>query len=482
MHLFVLIHGLWGSATHMAAVKEVLDTTYGVKAGGDMVAYATQSNHGTLTYDGVKVCARRCYLEIKEVIRRYSEDEGVTFDRISILGYSLGGLIARYLSGILLDEGFFDKVKPVVFSTIATPHLGSKFHRTDKRWFAWMNSLGGTYLGSTGRDLFLKDPTIAEMSDPSSSAYKALELFESRVLLANCRNDRTVHFPTAFITAANPFANLRWLDLKFHEVKLSEPVVDKYGWSHSPRIIDFKQTTKRSIPLPVYHEHIRQKLVFWTFAATVGPLAITAVLIASMFFTNNSNNRVSKFLREGDKVLMDEILESIKMETFDEEWMNEGEEKDEKSVGKTDEKDENAKKQPSPVSETDTSKAEEDADVMAAGITEATVEGVILGDDLNSNDEPASTETKVVGLEEAMEAARHTGDRGLIPSWTRNAPFSEEVLTMIENMDKLGWEKYAVYITVIHSHAAIVARRGLTQQGQGAATLRLFSEIIRSKI
>ncbi|KAG5360353.1 putative lipase [Yarrowia sp. B02] len=475
MHLFVLIHGLWGSATHMSAVKEVLDTTYGVKNGGDMVAYATQSNHGTLTYDGVQVCARRCYLEIKEVIRRYAEDEGVTFDRISILGYSLGGLIARYLSGILLDEGFFDKVKPMLFSTIATPHLGSKFHRTDKRWFSWMNSLGGTYLGNTGRDLFLKDPTIADMSDPSSSAYKALEMFESRVLLANCRNDRTVHFPTAFITAANPFANLRWLDLKFHEVNLSEPVVDRYGWSHSPRIIDFKRTTKRSFPFPVYHEHIRQKLVFWTFAATVGPLAVTAVLIASMFFTNNSNNRVSKFLREGDKALMKEILESIKMDTFDEEWLNEANEKDEKV-------DEKVEKQESPLSETDTSKAEEEADVMAAGVTEATVEDVILGDELNNTDEPPSSETKVVGLDEAMEAARHTGDRGLLASWTNNAPFSDDVLTMIENMDKLGWEKYAVYITVIHSHAAIVARRGLTQQAQGAATLRLFSEIIRSKV
>ncbi|QNP97152.1 putative serine esterase-domain-containing protein [Yarrowia lipolytica] len=479
MHLFVLIHGLWGSATHMAAVKEVLDTTYGVKAGGDMVAYATQSNHGTLTYDGVQVCARRCYLEIKEVIRRYADDEGVTFDRISILGYSLGGLIARYLCGIFLDEGFFDKVKPVLFSTIATPHLGSKFHRTDKRWFSWMNTLGSTYLGNTGRDLFLKDPTLADMSNPSSSAYKALEMFDNRVLLANCRNDRTVHFPTAFITAANPFANLRWLDLKFHEVKLQEPVVDSYGWSHSPRIIDFKRTTKRSLPYPVYHEHIRQKLIFWSFAATVGPLAITAVLIASMFFTNNSNHRVSKFLREGDKALMGEILESIKMETFDEEWLNEG---DERKVGGKGEKTENTDKQSSPVSKTDASKVEEEADVMAAGITEAAVEDVILGDDLNNTDTPALSETKVVGLGEAMEAARHTGDRGLLANWANNAPFSEDVLSMIENMDKLGWEKYAVYITVIHSHAAIVARRGLTQQGQGAATLRLFSEIIRSKI
>lgn len=451
MHLFVLIHGLWGSATHMAAVKEVLDSTYGVKTGGDMVAYATQSNHGTLTYDGVRVCARRCYLEIREVIRRYAEDEGVTFDRISILGYSLGGLIARYLAGILLDEGFFDTVKPVLFSTIATPHLGSKFHRTDKRWFSWMNSIGGTYLGSTGRDLFLKDPTIAQMSDPTSSAYKALELFDSKVLLANCRNDRTVHFPTAFITAANPFANLRWLDLNFHKVQLPEPVVDRYGWSHSPRIIDFKRTTKRSFPFPVYHEHIRQKLVFWTFAATVGPLAITAVLIASMFFTNNSNNRVGKFLKEGDDALMAEILESIKMDTFDEEWMNE--------------------------------KVEvETGDMAAAEMTETAVEDVFLGEDLNNSDEPQEAKTEVIGLDEAMEAAKHTAEKGLLPSWTPTAPFSDEVLSMIENMNKLGWEKYAVYITVIHSHAAIVARRGLTQQGQGAAALKLFTEIIRSKI
>lgn len=475
MHLFVLIHGLWGSAAHMAAVKEVLDQTYGLKAGGDMVAYATQSNHGTLTYDGVEVCARRCFLELKEVIKRYADEESITFDRVSILGYSLGGLIARFLVGMMLDEGFFNDVKPMLFSTIATPHLGSKFHRTDKAWFGWMNTLGGTYLGSTGRDLFLKDPTIAKMSDPASSAYRALQLFENRVLLANCRNDRTVHFPTAFITAANPFANLRWLDLNFHQVELAEPVVDRYGWSHSPRFIDFKRTTRRAIPLPVFHEHIRQKLIFWTFAATIGPLALTAVLIASMFFTSNSNSRVSEFLKEGDKALMADILESIKLDSFDEEWLNE--------KGDNDADDNGRDKTPldSDAAGEAARNAADAADTTAAGITEAVVEDLILGDELNDTDIQPS-KSKAIGLDELMEASKLTEERGLIPSWPTNAPFSEDALTMIDNMNKLGWEKYAVYITVIHSHAAIVARMGLKTQGQGAATLRLFSEIIRSKI
>lgn len=42
------------------------------------------------------------------------EDKGKVVDNISMLGYSLGGLISRYAIGILGEEGFFDKHKPAV--------------------------------------------------------------------------------------------------------------------------------------------------------------------------------------------------------------------------------------------------------------------------------------------------------------------------------------------------------------------------------
>ncbi|EEB87657.1 hypothetical protein MPER_14929, partial [Moniliophthora perniciosa FA553] len=36
----------------------------------------------------------------------------------------LGGLVSRYVVGILYQKGFFKTVTPVNFNTIATPHLG----------------------------------------------------------------------------------------------------------------------------------------------------------------------------------------------------------------------------------------------------------------------------------------------------------------------------------------------------------------------
>lgn len=44
---------------------------------------------------------------------------------VSLIGYSLGGLMARYAAGRLLADGYFDRVRPRNLVTVATPHLGS---------------------------------------------------------------------------------------------------------------------------------------------------------------------------------------------------------------------------------------------------------------------------------------------------------------------------------------------------------------------
>lgn len=40
--------------------------------------------------------------------------EGQNIKKLSIVGYSLGGLIARYAIGLLYSKGWFDKLEPVV--------------------------------------------------------------------------------------------------------------------------------------------------------------------------------------------------------------------------------------------------------------------------------------------------------------------------------------------------------------------------------
>jgi hypothetical protein len=76
-------------------------------------------------------------------------------DRFSITGYSLGGLVARYVVGILHYRRFFDTVKPVNFTTIATPHLGLLKYPT---WFSKIsNALGPRLLARSGLQLYAKD-------------------------------------------------------------------------------------------------------------------------------------------------------------------------------------------------------------------------------------------------------------------------------------------------------------------------------------
>jgi hypothetical protein len=39
---------------------------------------------------------------------------GQEIKRLSLVGYSLGGLVARFCVGLLYSKGFFEKITPVV--------------------------------------------------------------------------------------------------------------------------------------------------------------------------------------------------------------------------------------------------------------------------------------------------------------------------------------------------------------------------------
>lgn len=70
-------------------------------------------NSGSFTYDGIELGGERVTAEIEEEVEKLAR-EGQVITRFSIVGYSLGGLVARYTVGLLDSKGFFDKIKPVV--------------------------------------------------------------------------------------------------------------------------------------------------------------------------------------------------------------------------------------------------------------------------------------------------------------------------------------------------------------------------------
>lgn len=70
-------------------------------------------NSGNFTYDGVELGGERVCQEIEEEIEKLAR-KGQEIKRLSFVGYSLGGLVARYAVGLLDSKGFFENITPVV--------------------------------------------------------------------------------------------------------------------------------------------------------------------------------------------------------------------------------------------------------------------------------------------------------------------------------------------------------------------------------
>lgn len=206
MHLVFLIHGLFGNPSHLNSMLHSLEAR-AKRQKSDIVVHRAQSISTTRTFDGIEANAERLYLELVHLLTTTNATE------ISIVGYSLGGLLARMLVGMLHEDGILEKVKPKIFATFATPHLGSTFV-TSPSLSVWspsfvfsrlFNAFGPWLVGPTGRDLFRKNNIINDLSSPQGSSMLALRKFENLFIFANGIRDRTVHFWTAFIADRNPF-------------------------------------------------------------------------------------------------------------------------------------------------------------------------------------------------------------------------------------------------------------------------------------
>ena len=152
--------------------------------------------------------AERVTQEIETYIE-HLEENGSEIRKLSIVGYSLGGLVARYTIGLLYSKGWFKKIKPINFTTFATPHLGVKTPLLGVQYTIF-NFLGSRTLSASGRQLFQVDtfrdtnrPILSVLADPGSIFMLALAQFSHRVLYANIINDRSApYYTTRFV----PFA------------------------------------------------------------------------------------------------------------------------------------------------------------------------------------------------------------------------------------------------------------------------------------
>ncbi|MFS7913295.1 putative alpha/Beta hydrolase [Helianthus anomalus] len=165
-HLVVMVNGLIGSAHNWRyAAKQFLK-----KYPEDLIVHCSERNSSLLTFNGVDVMGNRLANEVLSVIKRHPN-----LQKISFIGHSLGGLIARYAIAKLytrdstdikrLEGGSSERIAglvPINFVTIATPHLGTGGHK-QVPMFGGSNTVEKVanqiswVLGRTGRHLFLTD-------------------------------------------------------------------------------------------------------------------------------------------------------------------------------------------------------------------------------------------------------------------------------------------------------------------------------------
>ncbi|KAM0793709.1 hypothetical protein ACM66B_001134 [Microbotryomycetes sp. NB124-2] len=278
VHLLVVCHGLWGSRSHIQYICKTasqyadegkMQHRPSTKDGDDqpfkLVVLPAKLNEWTNTYDGIDVCAERVVNEIDQEIQLINEQGGAV-KRFSIVGYSLGGLVARYVLGLLESRqpSFFDDVKPVNFTTFASPAIGIPSYKSF--WSSTFRFLGARLLSRTGSQLYENDrflpssamqhdhkkadgdsnankcgnatwfsklpfssfkpkaePLLSVMADPRYNFVKALAAFENIDIYCNTVNDRTVPFPTGSISAHDPFALARSKAQKRAEARGDEP-------------------------------------------------------------------------------------------------------------------------------------------------------------------------------------------------------------------------------------------------------------------
>jgi hypothetical protein len=101
---------LWGNPIHLASVAKALRAQF---PPDKLYILVVKRNSGSFTYDGIELGGERVCLEIEEELE-VIKSRGGNIKQLSIAGYSLGGLVARYAIGLLYARGVLDDLECMV--------------------------------------------------------------------------------------------------------------------------------------------------------------------------------------------------------------------------------------------------------------------------------------------------------------------------------------------------------------------------------
>lgn len=236
-HLVVLVNGLLGNSSNWECFISNLKADDGT---GHFLLHPSRTNNMFGTYEGIDVCGQRLVEEIRDVV---SENPGL--EHISLVGHSMGGLLARWAAGKLFDteNRTVAGLKPAHFMTLATPHLGCSGESAQPNhvpFIAWTpEPLGkyleraavpfaGMFLKRTGQHFFLKDGLPLELAvndvdagpllfrmchDCADAPYlSALKAFHTRTCYANVSGDYLVAWANSAICHPSVLKTLERLE------------------------------------------------------------------------------------------------------------------------------------------------------------------------------------------------------------------------------------------------------------------------------
>nr|XP_036589684.1 lipase [Colletotrichum truncatum]KAF6801689.1 lipase [Colletotrichum truncatum] len=382
-------------------------------------------NSGSFTYDGIERGGERVCAEIEEELRLI-EEKGGKITKLSIVGYSLGGLVSRYAVGLLHSKGILDTVECMNFVTFASPHLGVRTPLRGWHNHLW-NVLGARTLSMSGRQLFTIDnfrdtgrPLLAVLADPNSIFLAGLKRFKRRTLYTNIVNDKSaVHYTTG-ITKTDPYTNLD--NLKVNYLQGYEDVILDPKHPVAPRPKVDGPATFSSVATAGVKWIKRIPLIA---AITVFvPIGIVAFLFNSVIQTMRSSKRIQLYEKGLSGVPIEEYRGPL--------WMKEIREEVEHVY--------------------ETLNSSQDQEYLGTETDD---------DDLDAQEMDRST-TQLLARERRMS----------IPSQPTLA-LAPYQFQMIQNLDSVGWNKYHVWIHKDrHSHAAIIVRWEKKSFGEGRVVLR----------
>ena len=101
IHFLVASHGMWGEPVHLAEMAKVIRAKFAdVDDNGIRLhILVAETNALDSTYDGIDWGGERIADEVQKEITELEKDGFHKVTRFSAVGYSLGGLLCRYLIG-----------------------------------------------------------------------------------------------------------------------------------------------------------------------------------------------------------------------------------------------------------------------------------------------------------------------------------------------------------------------------------------------